>query len=130
MHNVADEHEMAEKIVTRKFIRMRERNQITLPSTILSVLPISSGDFLEVCRTADGVIHIKPTVLVTVDSPGAIREESLADEDIANKRYETFASATELVKHLKNRRKRTDKVAAAKAIGASTAQTNLPLYSK
>ena len=103
---------MADQIVSRKFIRVRERNQITLPATILAGLPIHPGDFLELYRTADGVIHIKPTVLVAVDSPEAFQQEQLADQEIDQKKYGTFATASELVDHLKSRRKRKTKVAA------------------
>lgn len=106
----------AEKtVVTRKFIRVRERNQITLPSEIISGTPIQVGDFLEVIRTADGLIHLRPTVLVAVNSQEALREESLADQDISAKRY--HASPDQLIKDLAKKRKR--KVAFVAAAAAS-----------
>jgi AbrB family looped-hinge helix DNA binding protein len=98
-----------EQVLARKFIRVRERNQITLPTEVISGLSIHAGDFLEISRTADGLVHLKPTVLVTVDSPGAEREEALAYEDIANRRYGTFGAAAELVSDIKDRRNRKNK---------------------
>jgi len=82
----------------RKFIRVRERNQITLPREIVSGTSIHVGDFLEVTRTADGLIHLRPTVLVAVDSEEALRQESLADQDISAKRYR--ANADQLIQEL------------------------------
>jgi len=97
---------MTEKVAAvRKFIRIRERNQITLPAEIISGMAIHPGDFLEIGRTDDGSIYLKPTVLVTVGSPEAVREESLAEEDIANRRYETFDSAEEFIEDLKKKRR-------------------------
>lgn len=92
-------------IAFRKFIRIRERNQITLPAEILSGMAVHPGDFLEIGRTDDGSIYLKPTILVTVGSPEAAHEESLAEEDIANRRYETFDSAEAFIEDLKKKRR-------------------------
>ncbi|MGB2604683.1 MAG: AbrB/MazE/SpoVT family DNA-binding domain-containing protein [Candidatus Sulfotelmatobacter sp.] len=103
---------VAERVVCKKFIRVRDRNQITLPSEVIAGLPIHAGDFLEISRTDDGVIYLKPTVLKTVDSPEAQREEALADEDIAEGRYRTFDSADGMISDIKNRRKTRGRIAA------------------
>jgi bifunctional DNA-binding transcriptional regulator/antitoxin component of YhaV-PrlF toxin-antitoxin module len=102
----------------RKFIRVRERNQITLPQEILSGTPINVGDFLEITRTDDGLIHLKPTVLVIAHSPEAQREEAHADDDIANERYKTFDTAAELMGDVESKRKRRRKTAAVAASAA------------
>jgi AbrB family looped-hinge helix DNA binding protein len=103
---------VAERVVYKKFIRVRERNQITLPSEIIAGLPIHAGDFLEVSRADDGVIYLKPTVLKTLDSPEALREEALADQDIEEGRYKTFDSADGMISDIKNRRKTRGRIAA------------------
>jgi hypothetical protein len=64
-------------------------------------------------RTEDGSIHLKPTVLVVVNSPEARDQESLADEDIARHRYKTFKNAADLMEDVKKRRKPKGKPAAA-----------------
>jgi bifunctional DNA-binding transcriptional regulator/antitoxin component of YhaV-PrlF toxin-antitoxin module len=108
----------AEKVLYRKFIRMRERNQITLPAKILEGLPIQAGGFLEIGRTADGSIYLKPTILVTANSPEALREESLADNDIAAGRFRTFSTTKDLMGDIKERRKDKGNVAAKAASAA------------
>jgi AbrB family looped-hinge helix DNA binding protein len=107
---------VAERVVCRKFIRVRERNQITLPSEVIAGLPIHAGDFLEITRADDGVIYLKPTVLKTIDSPEALQEEALADSDIAAGRYRTFDSSAGMISDVRNRRKVKRKIA-AKAAG-------------
>lgn len=62
----------------RKFVRVREKNQITLPAEILADLPVTVGDFLEVNRTERG-LELRPTRLVTVGTPAAEREHRAAE---------------------------------------------------
>ena len=107
--------QIMQEVVARKFIRVRERNQITLPSEVISGLPIHPGDFLEISQTAAGLILLKPTALVTVGSSEAIHQESLANDDISKHRYGAFNSAAELMADLKNRRISKVKVAEEKA---------------
>jgi len=111
-----------DKIMTRKYVRLRDRNQITLPAEILSGLAVSSGDFLEIGRTTDGLTYIKPAVLTTVGSPEAQREEDLADEDIAHGRFKTFNSVEEFVDHLENHGKPKKKTAEVPAGSAAAAK--------
>ena len=94
----------AHKVVARKLVRLRERNQITLPSEIISGLAVEVGGFLEITRTSTGLILLKPTALVTVGSREAEQEETRADEDIVRGRYKTFNSASDLLADIKNRR--------------------------
>ena len=68
------------KADARKFIRVRDRNQITLPAEVLEGLPIAVGDFLEVTRTERG-LELKPTRLVTVGTPAAEREDKEAEQE-------------------------------------------------
>jgi bifunctional DNA-binding transcriptional regulator/antitoxin component of YhaV-PrlF toxin-antitoxin module len=103
---------VAESVVGKKYIRVRDRNQITLPSELIEGLPIHAGDFLEICRTKTGLIYLKPAVLVTVGSPEALKEEALAEADINAGRYGTFDSAESLIDDIKGRRKQRRKIAA------------------
>ncbi|HEY6347938.1 MAG TPA: AbrB/MazE/SpoVT family DNA-binding domain-containing protein [Candidatus Angelobacter sp.] len=95
---------IAERVISiRKFIRIRERNQITLPAEIISGMAVRAGDFLEIGRTSEGSVYLKPTILVPVGSAEAKREEALAEDDIASGSYETFGSAEEAIKYLQSK---------------------------
>jgi len=97
---------VAKSDLDRKFIRVRDKNQITLPTDLVSALAIQVGDFLEAAQMADGSIQLRPTRLVTVGTPAAEREEALAKEDIRKGRFGTYESADDLVDALKKRRKK------------------------
>jgi len=90
-------------MTTRKYVRVRGRNQITLPADVISALGIRAGDFLEVAQGKDGSIYLRPTVLATVGSPEAARQEALAEQDIQHGRYETFSSPEEFLENVKIR---------------------------
>jgi bifunctional DNA-binding transcriptional regulator/antitoxin component of YhaV-PrlF toxin-antitoxin module len=108
------------KIVSKKYVRVRDRNQITLPTDILEALPIRVGDFLELVLTDTGVVEMIPTKLITsMNSPGARDQEALADKDIAEKNYGTFHTADELIDHATRGKRRKKKVAIAAAAASS-----------
>jgi AbrB family looped-hinge helix DNA binding protein len=77
---------------SRRFVRVRERNQITLPAEIVAGLPIEVGDFLEINRTNSG-LELKPIRLVTVGTPAAEREARKAEEEISTGTFESFKNA-------------------------------------
>lgn len=89
------------KIALRKFVRVRDRNQITLPAG----LPVRTGDFMEIVLAEDGHISMTPAVLVAVGTREAAEQEAAADQDIATGRYKTFSSAEELVNAARRPRK-------------------------
>jgi ribosomal protein S12 len=91
----------APKIALRKFVRVRDRNQITLPAG----LPVRSGDFVEIVLEEDGHISMTPAVLVAAGTREAAEQESTADQDIAKGRYKTFSSAEELVSEARRNRR-------------------------
>jgi ribosomal protein S12 len=91
----------APKIALRKFVRVRDRNQITLPAG----LPVRSGDFVEIVLAEDGHISMTPAVLVAAGTREAAEQEAAADQDIAMGRYKTFSSAEELVNTARRNRK-------------------------
>jgi hypothetical protein len=91
----------APKIALRKFVRVRDRNQITLPAG----LPVRSGDFVEIVLAEDGRISMTPAVLVAAGTREAAEQEAAADQDIAKGRYKTFSSAEELVSEARRSRK-------------------------
>ncbi|MBZ5705793.1 MAG: AbrB/MazE/SpoVT family DNA-binding domain-containing protein [Acidobacteriia bacterium] len=100
-------------VPVKKIIRVRDKNQITLPAVAIAGLPIHPGDFIELTRTADGLLEIRPICLVplanTPEAEASIRE---AEHDMEQGNYTTFSSAREYADELKRRRKkRKEKVA-------------------
>src|SRR5579863_5382785 len=107
---------LANATPAKKIVRVREKNQITLPSVVLAGLPIRPGDFVELTRTARGVLEIRPVTLVPLaNSPAAEASIAEAENDIAKGDYKTFSSARQYADALKTRKKKREKVAAAHA---------------
>ena len=106
----------ADTTLIKKIVRVRDKNQITLPSVVIAGTPIRPGDFVELTRTAHGVLEIRPVSLVplanTAESEAAIAE---AERDMANGHYQTFDSAGQYADTLRGRRKKQEKVARATA---------------
>ncbi len=61
-----------------KYVRLRDRNQITLPAEILEGLPVKAGDYLEISRTKDNVIRVRPTEMVIMNTEMSDRAEERA----------------------------------------------------
>jgi len=112
-----------QEFLYRKFVRVRERNQITLPNEILSAMNISSGDFVEVLRAADGSIQIRPTrIISSLNSPEARHQESLAEKEIQDKNFGQLTDIADVFKDAaKKRSPKPRKAAAAAAAGVSAA---------
>ena len=108
--------------LAKKVVRVRDKNQITLPSVILAGLPICPGDFVELTRTAHGVLEIRPVTLVPlVNTPAAEASVAEAERDMAKGDYQTFSSARQYADALKTRRKKREKVAQAAGQAATSA---------
>ena len=76
-----------------KIVRIRERNQVTLPPEILEAISLRAGDFLEISVTSEGNLKLAPKRLVTSNTPEAFEADQEAERDIAEKRYATFENA-------------------------------------
>jgi AbrB family looped-hinge helix DNA binding protein len=116
---MAVKEEIIAKIVSRKFVRLRDRNQITLPNEIVEAINISSGDFVEVLLTEEGSIHIQPIrIISSLNSTEARQQEALADKEIEEKKFGKLSDIDELVRDAKRKRSRKpDKAAVAAAVG-------------
>ena len=84
----------------RKYVRLRERNQITLPAEILEGLPVKVGDFLEISRTEDNKIGVRPTELVIMNTKMEEQEAKLALEPEAMAKAGEITSVEQLQAHL------------------------------
>jgi antitoxin component of MazEF toxin-antitoxin module len=76
-----------------KIVRIRDRNQVTLPPEVMEAVSLRAGDFLEVSVTSEGTLTLAPKRLVTWNTPEAEEADQEAERDIAAKRFATFDSA-------------------------------------
>jgi bifunctional DNA-binding transcriptional regulator/antitoxin component of YhaV-PrlF toxin-antitoxin module len=105
--------------LVKKIVRVRDKNQITLPSVVIAGMPIRPGDFVELTRTVTGVLEIRPVSLIPLtNSPEADASIAEAERDMAKGNYQTFSGARQYADALKSRKKKREKVARATATAA------------
>ena len=95
--------------MNRALVRLRNRNQITLPAEVISRLGLEAGDWLELTVSNSNCVQLRPARIVTADTPEAERLEHAAAENVRQKNYSTFRSPEEFDRHL-------DKIANADVI--------------
>ena len=95
--------------MNRALVRLRNRNQITLPAEVISSLGLEAGDWLELTVSNSNCVQLRPARIVTADTPEAERLEHAAAENVRRKNYSTFRSPEEFDRHL-------DKIANADVI--------------
>jgi bifunctional DNA-binding transcriptional regulator/antitoxin component of YhaV-PrlF toxin-antitoxin module len=83
-----------------KYIRLREKNQITLPSDLIEGLGVKIGGFFELVRTDDNSLQLRPTALVIMNSDLSKREEELALEDSAMEEAKAISNEDDFRKRL------------------------------
>lgn len=86
-----------------KFVRLRDRNQITLPPEVTVELGLHENDFLAVEVTQTRRIQLTPSRLVAVGTPEADALRAEAEQDINAGHYETYSSGRELAETLLQR---------------------------
>jgi AbrB family looped-hinge helix DNA binding protein len=99
--------------MNRALVRLRDRNQITLPADVVSDLGIKAGEWLELTVSNSNCVQLRPAQILTADTPEARQLEHAAAENIRRKNYSTFGSSEEFDRHL-------DKIANADVIGLPT----------
>lgn len=90
--------------MTGKIVRIRDRNQVTLPPEFLNAASVRAGDFLEISVTIEGHLTLVPKRLVTWKTPEAEVADREAETDIAQNRYRSFASASAFARDLRGTR--------------------------
>ena len=81
----------------RQLVRLRDRNQITLPAEITERLSVEPGSLLElIFDPAHGLVELRHAEVVRAGTPQAEREERWAREDIKAGRFTSYASPEEL----------------------------------
>jgi AbrB family looped-hinge helix DNA binding protein len=76
-------------------VRLRRRNQITLPAAIVDSLGLEEGDYLATVLAEEGVVRLRPAKLVTGGTPEAERAIRRAEADVAAGRTEQYDSVRE-----------------------------------
>jgi AbrB family looped-hinge helix DNA binding protein len=84
----------------RAMVRLRDRNQITLPADVISRLRLKAGDWLELTTTENNVLQLRPAQIVTAGTPEAERQEKAALENLRRKNYSSFESLGDFDRHL------------------------------
>lgn len=91
---------MTTKLAKYKYIRLREKNQITLPSDLIEGLGVEVGGFFEIKRTDDNSLQLRPTALVIMNSELSKREEELALKDSAMEAAKAISTEEDFRKRL------------------------------
>jgi len=103
--------------MTPRIVRIRARNQITLPAEMLQGTPLHVGDYVKINRLESGAIELMPIRLVTMGSTEAADQEKQAIQNVSEGNYKTYDTVEEFKGAVRKRRraKREKKVAAAAA---------------
>ncbi len=95
----------------KKLIRLRERNQITLPNDVVERLGLTPGDFLLLVGNEREGYRILPTQLVTLNTAKAAQVESAALADADAGRYRQFYDVKSYSADLRARKKKQKQAA-------------------
>jgi bifunctional DNA-binding transcriptional regulator/antitoxin component of YhaV-PrlF toxin-antitoxin module len=89
----------------RELVRLRNRNQMTLPAEMAERLSLKPGALLElVLDPENNRIELRRAEVVRAGTPEAKREEQAALEAIKAGRFKTFASIEEFSRDMKETR--------------------------
>jgi AbrB family looped-hinge helix DNA binding protein len=88
----------------REIIRVRQRNQVTIPKKVSEALAVGEGDLLELVSSGEELV-IRPLRLPVKGTPQADEAIRLAERDLDEGRSESFATSGEVLTYLGLRRK-------------------------
>jgi bifunctional DNA-binding transcriptional regulator/antitoxin component of YhaV-PrlF toxin-antitoxin module len=91
--------------MAREYARLRERNQVTLPASVVEQMGLNLGDMVEFSTNGKGGAQLHPAKIVKVGSAEARQEESAAKQDIQEGRYTLIRSVGDFRKHVEKLRK-------------------------
>jgi hypothetical protein len=98
-----------------RLVRIRPRNQITIPNEILQKASLHVGDYMTIEQLESGTFELKPIRVVRTGSDAAGKLEQQALNNVDRGEYETFDTVEQFTKAARERRaaRRNRKVAAA-----------------
>ena len=91
--------------MAREYARLRERNQVTLPASVVEQMGLNLGDIVEFSTNGKGGVQLHPAKIVKVGSAEARQEEDAAKLDIQEGRYTLIRSVGDFRKHVQKLRK-------------------------
>jgi bifunctional DNA-binding transcriptional regulator/antitoxin component of YhaV-PrlF toxin-antitoxin module len=91
--------------MAHEYARLRERNQVTLPASVVEQMGLNLGDIVEFSTNGKGGVQLHPAKIVKVGSAEARQEENAAKQDIQEGRYTLIRSLGDFRKHLEKLRK-------------------------
>lgn len=91
--------------MAREYARLRERNQLTLPPSVVEQMGLRQGDMVEFSPNGKGGVQLHPAKIVKVGSPEARNEEQDAKNDIREGRYQVIGSVEDFRQHVEKLRK-------------------------
>src|ERR1700683_132748 len=90
-------------------VRLRDRNQMTLPSEITKHLSLEPNALVEITVNAeDGHLELRRAEVVRAGTARAKREEEMSLKNVKEGRFTTFASPEELAAHFEATRANTE----------------------
>jgi len=89
--------------MARKPVRIRSKNQITLPADVLTQLKIGKDDYVVVEVTSRGIAEIVPARLAVLGTPEARESVRRAEEDFKAGRYHEYENGEQFAKALLSR---------------------------
>lgn len=92
-------------MAAREYARLRERNQLTLPPTVVEQMGLRLGDMVEFSPNGKGGVQLHPAKIVKVGSAEARNEEQAAKDDIQEGRYTVIGSVDDFRQHVEKLRK-------------------------
>lgn len=91
--------------MAREYARLRERNQLTLPPSVVEQMGLGLGDIVEFSPNGKGGVQLHSAKIVKVGSAEARNEEQDAKDDIQEGRYTVIRSLGDFRKHVEKLRK-------------------------
>ena len=91
--------------MAREYARLRERNQLTLPPSVVEQMGLRMGDIVEFSPNGKGGVQLHPAKIVKVGSAEARNEEQEAKNDIQEDRYTVIGSVEDFRRHVEKLRK-------------------------
>jgi bifunctional DNA-binding transcriptional regulator/antitoxin component of YhaV-PrlF toxin-antitoxin module len=91
--------------MAREYARLRERNQVTLPASVVELMGLNLGDIVEFSTNGKGGVQLHPAKIVKVGSAEARQEETAAKQDIQEGKYTLIRSVGDFRKHVEKLRK-------------------------
>ncbi|HXJ86023.1 MAG TPA: AbrB/MazE/SpoVT family DNA-binding domain-containing protein [Candidatus Binatia bacterium] len=89
----------------REYARLRERNQLTLPASVVEQMGLRLGDIVEFSPNGKGGVQLHSAKIVKVGSAEARHEEQDAQNDIQEGRYTVIRNLGDFRKHVEKLRK-------------------------